>query len=473
MTRSALILGALLLYQIPLYLGCEPHDHDHSDSGNTHAGQHAHDDHDDGHHAHDASDQPTIAVTNFSDSTELFVEFPVMSVGNASPFAAHLTWLDNFQPVAEGFVRVILRGSGLPEEEFNVGHASTPGIFRPVAIPKHAGKRELIIRLESHKAISVHNLGIQTVYENKDAIPPVLEGDGAISYLKEQQWQVDFATAPASQRTLRESIRVVATIEATSDGEAEVTAPHDGELALRGASLPTIGTRVSKGQVLAVVGSQLGRELGTSGKGISGSALRAPIEGIITHVHATVGSYLKKGQPVFHIVNPERLWLVSRIPENEVLRLINPEGAWVSLPHVDEPFRIEISGDEANGRVIAYGQTIDPRTRTVPLVLEFNNPGNRIRIGMLVEAHVFTGNTVTNVAVPVSAIVHDNGASVVYVELGGESFERRVVQLGINDGDHIEVLKGVAPGERVVSKGAYLVKLAASGPAEAGHGHAH
>jgi hypothetical protein len=48
-----------------------------------------------------------------------------------------------------------------------------------------------------------------------------------------------------------------------------------------------------------------------------------------------------------------------------------------------------------------------------------------------------------------------------------------VVQLGIRDGQYIEVLSGVASGERVVSKGAYLVKLAASGPAEAGHGHAH
>jgi cobalt-zinc-cadmium efflux system membrane fusion protein len=92
---------------------------------------------------------------------------------------------------------------------------------------------------------------------------------------------------------------------------------------------------------------------------------------------------------------------------------------------------------------------------------------------MLMEAHVFTGKSVDSVAVPVSAIVRDSGVPVVYVEVGGESFQRRVVQLGIRDGDYIEVRNGVTNGERVVSKGAYLVKLAASGPAEAGHGHAH
>jgi cobalt-zinc-cadmium efflux system membrane fusion protein len=48
-----------------------------------------------------------------------------------------------------------------------------------------------------------------------------------------------------------------------------------------------------------------------------------------------------------------------------------------------------------------------------------------------------------------------------------------VVQLGIRDGDYVEIRSGVASGERVVSRGAYLVKLAASGPAEVGHGHAH
>jgi multidrug efflux pump subunit AcrA (membrane-fusion protein) len=194
---------------------------------------------------------------------------------------------------------------------------------------------------------------------------------------------------------------------------------------------------------------------------------------VISHLHATAGSYLHKGQPVFHVIDPTRLWLQSRIPENDALRMIDANGAWFTLPHLDDPIIITTYGDDANGRVIAFGHAIDPRTRTAPLILEFTNPAQILRTGMLVEAHVFTGSTVDAVAVPVSAIVRDDGVPVVYVELGGESFERRVVQLGLRDGEFIEVRKGVSGGERVVSKGAYLVKLAASGPAEAGHGHAH
>jgi multidrug efflux pump subunit AcrA (membrane-fusion protein) len=468
--------------------GCDTHDHqdgdhDHAGEHNDHAGghdDHAPDaDHDDhagaGHQGHGDPDVPAVAVTHFTDITELFVEFPVFSVGNESPFAAHLTWLDTFRPVAEGRVRVILRGGGLPDEEFSIAGPSIPGIFRPVAVPAHAGQREVTVILESARKTSEHNLGIYTVYPDKAAIPPEDETEehAAISYLKEQQWQVDFATAPVMRRTLRESIPVVATIRATASGEAEISAPHDGLLARRGSAFPAIGTRVSKGQVLAVIGTPLGRELQALDKDVSGTALRAPIDGVIAHVHTTAGSYLEKGQPVFHIVDPGKLWLESRIPEADVLRLTDVEGAWVALPNVDAPLLIMTKGEQANGHVVAFGQAIDARTRTAPLILEFSNPDLRLRTGMLVEANVFTGNTVEGLAVPVSALVRDNGVPVVYVELGGESFERRVVQTGIRDGDYIEIRSGVESGERVVSRGAYLVKLAASGPAEAGHGHAH
>jgi multidrug efflux pump subunit AcrA (membrane-fusion protein) len=463
-----------LIFSSLVLTGCDGHDHGHQETDHNHA-SHSDNAHGDDHHGHSDSDEPSIAVTHFTEFTELFVEFPVLSVGSESPFAAHFTWLDSFKPVAEGEVSVILRGGDLPEEEFSVGGPSIPGIFRPVAIPAHAGQREVIVKLESAQQTSVHDLGSYSVYASKQAIPAATEEDedGAISFLKEQQWQLDFATALASQRRLRESIPTVATIEAAADAEAEISAPHDGQMTQRGQRFPSIGTRVHKGQVLAVVGSQLGRELQNLNKGVSGTALRSPIDGIIAHVHATAGSYLEKGQPVFHIIDPKRLWLKCRIPESDALRLIDADGAWFLLPNMDGPFVITTRGENANGRVVAFSQAIDPRTRTAPLILEFTNPEQRLRIGLLVEAHVFTGNAADGVAVPVSAIVRDSGVPVVYVELGGESFERRVVQLGIRDGDYIEVRSGVTGGERVVSRGAYLVKLAASGPAETGHGHAH
>ena len=149
MNRPAVFLGLVLAVTTFVLEGCDVFEHSHQHSDHSHADdhdEHAEHDHDHGdhgghdddhgdHHGHGDSDEPSVAVTHFNDITELFVEFPVFSVGNESPFAAHLTWLDNFRPVAAGGVRVILRGGGLPDEEVSVDQPSIPGIFRPVAVP--------------------------------------------------------------------------------------------------------------------------------------------------------------------------------------------------------------------------------------------------------------------------------------------------------------------------------------------------
>ena len=128
---------------------------------------------------------------------------------------------------------------------------------------------------------------------------------------------------------------------------------------------------------------------------------------------------------------------------------------------------------ELNGRKVGLGGAIDPLSRTIPLIFEFDNPDQRLRTGMFASARVFTGEARSGLAVPSSAIFDDAGQEVVYVMLEGESFQRRIVRLGIRETDMIQVISGVQPGERVVSRGAYLLRLASTSPVEAGHGHAH
>jgi multidrug efflux pump subunit AcrA (membrane-fusion protein) len=92
---------------------------------------------------------------------------------------------------------------------------------------------------------------------------------------------------------------------------------------------------------------------------------------------------------------------------------------------------------------------------------------------MFADVRVLSGEAKETMAVPVSAILDEAGESVVYVEQGGESFERRPLELGGRDGDFVEVLSGLSPGERVVTKGAYYIRLASSSGAVPAHGHAH
>jgi RND family efflux transporter MFP subunit len=201
----------------------------------------------------------------------------------------------------------------------------------------------------------------------------------------------------------------------------------------------------------------------------AGIPVLAPIGGVLARVDAAPGRYVAEGEVLFHIVNLDRLWLEARIAEADVGRLRQPDGAWFTV----EGFERIFDTFELGGRLVALGGAIDPDSRTTPLIIAFDNPHHRLRTGMFANARVFTGESRQGLAVPASAIFDDAGQEVVYVMLGGESFQRRLVRLGVRDGSWVEVLSGVEPGERVVSQGAYLLRLAASAPLEVGHGHAH
>jgi membrane fusion protein, heavy metal efflux system len=116
---------------------------------------------------------------------------------------------------------------------------------------------------------------------------------------------------------------------------------------------------------------------------------------------------------------------------------------------------------------------IDPSTHTLLLRYELPNGAGTLRAGMLATLAVETRRALEAVAIPVEAVIHDQGVPTVYVMLEGELFQTREVVLGVRDGGFVEVASGVAAGERVATRGAYFVKLAALSPASFGAGHAH
>ncbi len=203
---------------------------------------------------------------------------------------------------------------------------------------------------------------------------------------------------------------------------------------------------------------------------MAGVPVRAPITGVVAQVQVAPGSFVEEGAPLFHFVNLERLWLEARVAEADIGAIRQPQGAWFRVPGFDRIF--EVSADQG-GRLVALGTLVDPQSRTVPVIFEFPRPDPRLRVGQAVDARVFTGEEAEALAVPVGALVNDAGGEVVYVQTGGERFERRLVRTGLREGDSVAILEGLSAGERVVSRGAYRVHLAAGTPAVAGHGHAH
>jgi multidrug efflux pump subunit AcrA (membrane-fusion protein) len=119
------------------------------------------------------------------------------------------------------------------------------------------------------------------------------------------------------------------------------------------------------------------------------------------------------------------------------------------------------------------GTELDARRRTLPVRFRVDNIRRDLFAGTQTLAYLIADEPVLTTAVPADAVVDDAGVDVVYVQTGGESFERRPVRLGIRDGDLVEVTEGVSPGEWVVARGAYSVKLASTSTESIGHGHAH
>lgn len=508
-------------------------DHGHThDQG----GDHGHGDDDQG-HADGPAELHPVTMTHFSPVTELYVEFKPLVVGEASSFAVHLSRLSDGSPVRTGTVTVSLVGGEAPPEHFSVTAPDIPGLFRPLVMPREAAWRQVIVSLADEHLSTSHHLGEFGAFPSQAAalaeMAPEEPDHDAITYTKEQQWQADFNTIRVEERTLRASILATGVLRPKADGEVYLSATSAGHIRTQG-RFPYPGMRVEQGDLLATIAPQLAADsdlstlnaavekarstydlakhererleklwrekvialhrlheaetalqlakteldaaerryrqsTGQKQGGGSGIPILAPIDGVIADSHTAAGKYVTEGETLFHIVNLQRLWLEARVAEADIGVLQDPDGAWFTVNGFDQTF----DSFRLDGRKVAFGGIIDPVSRTVPLIFEFDNPDQRLRAGMFANVRIFTGETASGPVAPASAIYDDGGQEVVYVLLDGEHFLRRPVRLGVREGDWVQVLSGVSVGERVVSHGAYLLRLASSSPTEAGHGHAH
>jgi cobalt-zinc-cadmium efflux system membrane fusion protein len=484
-----------------------------------------------------ADEEPeALSVTRWTETTELFAEYPPLAVGATSRFAIHLTRLDTFKPVIEGQVEVHLRGGVSQPEVFRVAAPSRPGIFGVDVRPTHAGTRELVVVLRSSGVSDEHRVGEVDVHPSGDAARAAAkegrEDAGGISFLKEQQWSLDFGSAVVREHVVRESIRVPARLEARPGGAADVVAPVDGRLT-RVVEVP-LGASVSRGQELArllplpaVPGDlphlqraraeaetalafaardrERAERLTSAGAApakrldearaaerqararltaaeaslaqynaarAGGTAdaeglfvARAPVSGVIARRDAATGANVQAGTLLFQVVDTAQIHIVGQVPESETPRVRLVSGAEIEVP--GRPDRVPA------GRLVSIGKVLDPESRTLPITFAFENRALALPVGQSVFLHLLMQSTAPRPVVPAAAVVDDAGRPVVFVQREGERFERRDVTLGARTGDLVQITKGVTAGERVVTRGAYLVRLASLSTSVPAHGHVH
>jgi membrane fusion protein, heavy metal efflux system len=199
--------------------------------------------------------------------------------------------------------------------------------------------------------------------------------------------------------------------------------------------------------------------------------LIAAISGEIVNVNHVEGEVVQAQEEIFRVLNLDNVWIAAHVSEFDLAQLSAVPGALVQFPaYPDRSF--DLLG-EMGGRLVATGREVDEQTRTVELHYQAPNPEGLFRAGMFADVFLATKTVKDAVAVPANAVIRDNGISVAYVMVGGEEFERRELELGIKDGEWLEVLSGLEQGDRIVTRGAYLVKLASAGGDTFGHGHVH
>jgi multidrug efflux pump subunit AcrA (membrane-fusion protein) len=104
---------------------------------------------------------------------------------------------------------------------------------------------------------------------------------------------------------------------------------------------------------------------------------------------------------------------------------------------------------------------------------EIDNPGGQLLVGQSGTAVLYKGDRVRMPAVPKAAVLLEAGRPYVFVQVGGERFARRYVEIATRDGELIGLRSGLKPGDRVVVRGAYEVQLASAAKGLPAEGHVH
>jgi RND family efflux transporter MFP subunit len=477
----------------------------------------------------------SLSVTDWTERTELFMEYPPLIAGTQGRFAVHLTNLKDFHALAKGRVTVELKAATGQAETFQTAGPSSPGIFGVNVTPKAAGAYTMAVMVESPEVNDRHDLGQVRVYPDAQSAaqaprPPEFEH---VSFLKEQQWTLDFATEVVASRELRSSLRVPAEVIPRSGGQAEVAAPFDGRLVV--SSPPVIGQRVTQGQVLAELLPPTSAPSDLAGLELAGEEAAATLElvrkdreraeRLVTAgaapakrldearaAEANAAARLKAAEtrlaqydtssaaagdtrgaklfalraPITGVIQQADAPAGANVKAGEIrFRIVDLDSVYISaiVPESELPRIAALSGAELEvpgrdqarrlQRLVSVGRVVDPASRTFPVIYELDNRDRGVAVNQTVYVSLLTAATKPVPVVSESAIVDDGGRPIVFVQAAGESFVRRPVTLGIHEGGYVQVLEGVSRGERVVKRGGHLIRLASLSSQVPAHGHVH
>ena len=467
----------------------------------------------------------TLQLTAYSSELEVFIEAYPFVAGQASNQRVFISRLEDFKPLTEGSVTISMI-VGTDGARQTLDKPTKPGIYPFRLSPPAAGKGRIIVDIQTASGKSQIVIPDITVYTDKhgadkSAAAAAVESSSGVAFTKEQSWKVDFATTEIRREPFGQIIRTMAQVQPSQGDERIITARTSGTTFFN--TVVTEGKAVRAGQTLFTIDgnatidnnlavryaeaeSEYNRakteyerktELAKENIVSQSDLLRAkseftsaeitfnnlrsnftagrqnvssPINGFVTRVLVQKGEFVEAGQPVLVVSQNRDLFIKADLRLRHFGLLNNITTANIRLLNCNIVHSLESLG----GRIISYGRSADISNPLIPITFQVNNTAGFVP-GSFVEMFIKTQTSSQAITVPNEAIVEEMGSYFVFVQLTPEFFDKRAIKKGVTDGVRTEISEGdVAPGDRVVSRGAIFVKLAqASGALDPHAGHAH
>ena len=178
----------------------------------------------------------------------------------------------------------------------------------------------------------------------------------------------------------------------------------------------------------------------------------SPADGVIATVmsEALEGMFVKPGMDLYKIADLSTVWVHADVYESDIPWIRDGQPAVVSFRNDPE--------QQFRGQVLFLYPEVSRDTRALKICVEVPNPDRRLRPGMYADV-VVQGPPVSNaVVVPQSAVIRSGERNIVFLDLGGGRFEPREVTIGVKgEGDRLQIVEGVAPGDEVVTQGQFML----------------
>ena len=173
--------------------------------------------------------------------------------------------------------------------------------------------------------------------------------------------------------------------------------------------------------------------------------IRAPFEGRVGTRKVSVGAYLRVGDPITDLARLSTLKVTFAAPERLMGEMRPGRVVVVTTP--------AYPGQRFEGRLAVINPMVDPDTRTVRLVARIPNTGGRLRPGMSADVALTVSERGKALTIPDEAVFAEGGQNFVFVVKPDSTVAKAAIQIGTRDSSRVEVVRGLEPGQRVVSAG--------------------